>query len=61
MALAAYRAQDWSGAREKFTRVRELADGKLDLLHAMFMARLDHLATQPPGEDWDTVFQATTK
>jgi adenylate cyclase len=61
LALAAYRAQDWSGAREKFTRVRELADGKLDLLHAMFMARLDHLATQPPGEDWDTVFQATTK
>jgi adenylate cyclase len=60
--IEAYRAQDWDRA------LAELETGKAQYayfsiwgLHALFAERIAQLATNPPGEAWDGVYQATTK
>ncbi|GEO80200.1 CHASE2 domain-containing protein [Pararhodospirillum oryzae] len=60
--LAAYRAQDWKGARAALEEARDYADafhlkGFLDL----YGHRLDAYEADPPASDWDGVYVATTK
>ncbi len=60
--LAAYRGRDWSRARGALAEVAEKARGPdLAGVVALFAQRLDHLEKDPPGEDWNGVFVATTK
>jgi len=60
--LSAYRAQDWDAARAALERSRAKADGfDLDELYQTFAERIDDYQANPPGEDWDGVYQATTK
>ena len=61
--LAAYRAQDWSGASAAIADCRALAAGHWDLdgLYDLYEARLAEYRAAPPGADWDGVYVAATK
>jgi adenylate cyclase len=50
-ALTAYRAQDWHAARVAWAAV--LAHAPEDSLTPVFLGRIDHFETDPPGDDWD--------
>jgi adenylate cyclase len=58
-ALAAYRGRDWEAARAGFEAC--LQDPEGDPPAQVFLARLDQLAADPPGEDWDGVWRPATK
>jgi adenylate cyclase len=58
-ALAAYRARDWATARAGFAACAQDLDG--DPPAQVFLGRLDELAAEPPGADWDGVWRAPTK
>ncbi|MEC9343714.1 MAG: adenylate/guanylate cyclase domain-containing protein, partial [Pseudomonadota bacterium] len=61
---AAYRAQDWDGAERKIAELTELSarleigiTGYLDV----YRKRIAHFRMNPPGADWDTIYEATEK
>jgi adenylate cyclase len=58
-ALAAYRERDWPAARAGFEACLQGPDG--DPPARVFLERLDGLAADPPGEDWDGVWRPATK
>ncbi|MDP6345976.1 MAG: adenylate/guanylate cyclase domain-containing protein [Alphaproteobacteria bacterium] len=58
--LDAYRHQEWDRARQLLGQCRA-ADGTLDELYDLYDERIDHYLENPPGDDWDGVFVATTK
>ena len=58
--LAAYRRQDWDGARQSLGRCRTL-DGKLADLWCLYEERIAIYEADPPAPDWDGVFVATAK
>ena len=60
--LAAYRAQDWAGARVALDDCG--AAGKafgLDGLYTLHRERLERFEAEPPGPEWSGVFVAETK
>ena len=60
--LDAYRSQDWARAREKIAAGRQLMDGfSLDGLYDVYAERIDDYEANPPGPDWDGVYEATSK
>ena len=68
--IDAYRAQSWSKASAQLVKSRDLAAkvfdassslGTLDTLHALYEERIRHYIDNPPAQDWDGVFVATTK
>jgi adenylate cyclase len=58
-ALTAYRNQDWDGAEREFFALQQAMPGKK--LYAMYLDRVTHFRTQPPGAGWDGVFTFKTK
>jgi adenylate cyclase len=58
-ALAAYRRRDWAAARAGFEACAQDPGG--DPPAQVFLDRLDRLAADPPGEDWDGVWHHVTK
>ena len=57
-----YRGQDWAQAREKIAACRQLMDGfELGGLYDVFAERIDEYEANPPGSDWDGVYEATSK
>jgi class 3 adenylate cyclase len=58
-ALAAYRRRDWPSARAGFEACAQDPQG--DPPAQVFLDRLDLLAADPPGEDWDGVWRAAIK
>ncbi|MGO1117410.1 CHASE2 domain-containing protein [Rhodovibrionaceae bacterium A322] len=60
-ALSHYRAQNWQKAKAAFAHCRTVAQGGQDVLYQMYDERVTYLEGNPPGSDWDTVFQATSK
>ena len=68
--IDAYRTQSWLKAKAQLLKCRELAAnvfdmssalGTLDALHDLYEERIRHYIENPPPEDWDGVFVATTK
>jgi len=59
--LAAYRAQDWAAAESALERCRALGGSPLATLYALYGARIASFRSDPPGPDWDGVYEATTK
>jgi adenylate cyclase len=61
--LAAYRAQDWAGAREQARRCREAArpEWHLDVLYDLYEERIAAFQAAPPPPGWDGVYVAETK
>ncbi|MGE5516108.1 MAG: CHASE2 domain-containing protein [Bacteroidota bacterium] len=60
--LAAYRGQDWAGARKWLARSNELRhDLHVDGFYALMEERIATFEADPPGPDWDGVFTATSK
>ena len=59
--LAAYRAQDWSRAATLSAQARAAAGGRLDALYDLYDERIAECAANPPGPEWDGVYEATSK
>ena len=57
-ALALYRKQAWDAAETIFSRLHAHAPA---MLYELYLARIAAFRADPPGEDWDGVFVATTK
>jgi adenylate cyclase len=58
-ALAAYRSRDWPAARAGFESCTQ--GPQPDPPAQVFLARLEQVAADPPGEDWDGVWRPATK
>lgn len=58
-ALAAYRARDWDGAESGYREF--LADHPDDGPAQVMLERIATLRADPPGEDWDGVFEQVSK
>ncbi len=61
--LAAFRAKRWDDARALVAECLALDTRKTRLrkLYAMYAERIDAFKANPPGEDWDGVYVATSK
>ena len=60
--LAAFRGQEWTRMRALVAECRERAPGLgLGPLYDLYDERCDAFEADPPGDDWDGVFVATTK
>ena len=60
--LSAYRRQDWDGAQAALAEgAAHYADWGIAGLSQRFAERIATLRAQPPGTEWDGVFQATEK
>ncbi|MBF0129688.1 MAG: adenylate/guanylate cyclase domain-containing protein [Alphaproteobacteria bacterium] len=60
--LAAYRSQDWAGARARLANCRKLdAGGEIAGFYDLYAERIAECEQNPPGSDWDGVYVATSK
>ena len=60
--LNAYKTQDWAALKRILNECRELGeDYKLDVLYDLYEERRQEYFANPPGNDWDGVFVATSK
>ena len=59
--LAAYRAQDWSAAREQLGRCRTSDRLGLEALYDLYAARIEEYSSNPTITDWDGVYVAQNK
>ena len=60
--LGRFRSQQWDGAIELIARCRKFANGfDLSGLYDMYEERIELYRAQPPGPDWDGVYEAETK
>ncbi len=59
--LAAYRGQDWRGARERLETCRALGGTRLADLYDMFAARISEFVKTPPPKDWTGIYEAESK
>jgi len=60
--LAAYRGRDWDGALWAIEKARTAdTQGLLQAYHGLYEDRIRAFQAEPPPEDWDGVFVATSK
>ncbi len=62
--IETYRSQKWEEARSLMAECRVLDDflvNPLDVLYDMYEERISDYVENPPAEDWDGVFVATSK
>jgi len=60
--LMAFRSQDWAGTRALIVEAREMAiPYDIDGLFDLYEQRIQDYEENPPGENWDGVFVATSK
>ena len=60
--LARFRKQDWDGALELIGRCRKSVNGfEVAGLYDMYEERIAAYRADPPGSDWDGVYEATSK
>ena len=58
--LTYYRAQRWDDAL-KIIELNKITYPELSEYYEMMRDRINHLKEDQPGEDWDTIFRATSK
>lgn len=58
-ALRLYRAQDWDGAERQLIGLKERSPARK--LYEIYLGRVAHYRTHPPGESWDGVTTFETK
>jgi len=60
--LRRFRTQQWDDAKELIARCRKFANGfELSGLYDMYEERIELYRAEPPGPDWDGVYEAETK
>ena len=60
--LAAYRGRDWAGATALLARCRDAdPEGAMAGFHDLMEGRIAAFVADPPPEDWDGVYVATSK
>ncbi len=60
-ALIAYREQRWDVAEAEFEHLLAKHPETGQVLYPLYLKRIAHLRTNPPGADWDGSFTFTTK
>ncbi len=58
--ISSYRKQDWDRVEELLAECRKL-EPALGKLYDLYEGRMKAYRAQPPGDNWDGVFTATTK
>ena len=58
--IATYRSQDWEGTRKLIAEHRQL-ESSMDVLYDLYEERMVDYELNPPGDDWEGVFVATSK
>ncbi len=58
-AIAAYKAQHWQEAREKFNALLSSHPGVA--FYKLYIERILELQSKPPAEDWDGIYTWNTK
>lgn len=61
MALSHYRNQNWSGARDAFQVLGNDYPGEFGTYSSLMIERIMSYQTNPPPQEWDGVFVATSK
>lgn len=64
MMLKAYRSRDWNGVERELPRLRQDFDSlgvDLNDYLEMYKSRIAELRNNPPGDNWDGVFDSTKK
>jgi len=60
--LARFRKQDWDAALDLIGRCRKLANGfDVSGLYDMYVERIEAYRANPPGPEWDGVYEAESK
>ena len=59
--IRAYRNKEWDNARGLILECRRLAQGEISDFYDLYDERISEFLQDPPPEDWDGVFIATTK
>ena len=60
--LNAYKAQDWAAQTRILNECREMGkEHNLNILYDLYEGRRDDYIANPPGDNWDGVFVATSK
>ena len=62
--LIAYRNKEWDEADKLIDETKKLADSvniEIETLNILYKERIDEYRQNPPPEDWDGVFVATSK
>ena len=60
--LARFRKQEWDAALDLINRCRKSADGfEVAGLYDMYVERIDAYRADPPGPEWDGVYEAESK
>ncbi|MFN3075796.1 MAG: CHASE2 domain-containing protein [Alphaproteobacteria bacterium] len=57
--LKLYREQKWDEAEAEFKALVKLEPGRM--VYKLYLERIEHFRSHPPGENWDGVFTFTTK
>jgi adenylate cyclase len=57
-AFARYQSQDWDGAESALRELNARAPRKL---YDIYLDRIAHFREAPPPDDWDGVYEYTTK
>ncbi|MEH6475047.1 MAG: adenylate/guanylate cyclase domain-containing protein [Sneathiella sp.] len=55
-----YRSQNWSVARQLSEQL-QIGDPSLTILSDLYLSRIDDFQQNPPPDDWDGIFRATSK
>jgi hypothetical protein len=60
--IGAYRAQQWDGAMHALAAARSRNPGlELGGFYDLMEERITEFMENPPGPDWDAVYEATSK
>jgi adenylate cyclase len=59
--LTAYRQTNWSGAMACLDELRQVDNGSMARYAQLMISRIKEYKRNPPGEDWDGVYTATSK
>jgi adenylate cyclase len=59
--LEYYRNQNWDKCKEYYPYLQVAFTGELKEYYSMMMERVEEFIKNPPGENWDGVYRATSK
>jgi adenylate cyclase len=56
-----YRSQQWNRMKEYYMTLRDAFSGDMREYYDMMMERVEEFIKNPPGNDWDGIYRATSK
>ena len=59
--LKLYRTQQWNRMDDYFNTLQNAFKGEMKEYYHMMMERVEEFKKNPPGDDWDGIYRATSK